>query len=354
MIKPRVPIILFAFANLLTGMLAGLIRMGWEFPVSTMAIHHGAIMVGGFLGTLILLEKVIPLKKHLLLAFPIINALSLLMIVPGFYYLGLVFLMIGSMGLLFIFLLYFKRQPTDLSMMFMIVGSCCQIVGNTMLITKQFYPLAFPWWMGFILFIIVGERLELSKFLPVTRQNKNVLIGFFLLFLIGIFLPFHGIGKYLVGLSLMAVALWLLRHDIISIAVKKDGLMRFSACALMSGCIALLTTGILLIFLPNLPLTYDAIVHTFFLGFAFSMIFAHGPFILPGVLGLPVKPYHPLLYFPLATMLISLVLRIFADASILHYSVRLWSGWISVISILVYFILLLTLTIVKIRNENAI
>ena len=173
---------LFAFANLLTGMLAGLIRMGWEFPVSTMAIHHGAIMVGGFLGTLILLEKVIPLKKKLLFAFPIINALSLLMIVPGLYHLGLFFLIIGSMGLLLVFLLYFRRQPTDLSMMFMIAGACCQIVGHTMLITKQFYPVTFPWRMGFILFIIVGERLELSKFLPVTRQNKNVLIGFFYFF----------------------------------------------------------------------------------------------------------------------------------------------------------------------------
>lgn len=354
MVKIRIPFMLFAFANLLTGMLAGLIRMGWEFPVSGMAVHHGAIMVGGFLGTLILLEKVIPLKKKLLFAFPIINALSLLMVVPGLYSLGLLFLIIGSIGLLLVFILYFRRQPNDLSMMIMIIGACCQIIGHTMLIVKQFYPLAFPWWMGFILFIIVGERLELSKFLPVTRQNKNVLVGFVLLFLIGICLPFHGMGKYLTGSALVSVAVWLLRYDIISIALKKDGLTRFSGFALLAGCMALLATGIFLIFLPDLPFAYDVIVHSFFLGFAFSMIFAHGPFILPGVLGINVKPYHPLLYLPLITMLISLVLRVLTDTAILPPSIRLWSGWISVTSILVYFILLVTFTIVKIRNEKAV
>jgi hypothetical protein len=41
---------------------------------------------------------------------------------------------------------------------------------------------------------------------------------------------------------------------------------------------------------------YIPAIHTFFLGFVFSMIFAHGPIILPGVLGISIKPYHPLLY----------------------------------------------------------
>ncbi len=345
MLKFRIPFMIFASINLLVGMLAGLIRIGWNFSVTSIGVHHGAIMVGGFLGTLILLEKVIPLKRKTLFVFPFINALGLLIVVPGFYQLGQVFLLIGALGLLIVFILYFKQQPRDLSIVVMMVGACCQMIGHFMLISKQFYPMAFPWWMAFILFIIVGERVELSKFLPVTRKNKTMLISFLSLFLVGLFFPFHGIGKYLSGLALILIAIWLMRHDVISIAIKKEKLTRFSGIALLTGCISLLVTGFFLISLPDIPFAYDAIVHTFFLGFAFTMIFAHGPIILPGVLGLNVKPYHSSLYLPLITLVLSLFLRLLVDLAIMPYFVRLWSGWISVGSILLYFILLLAHTV---------
>ncbi len=354
MLKLRLPFMIFAFINLLVGMLAGLIRIGWKFSVNSIAVHHGAIMVGGFLGTLILLEKVIPLKKKILFVFPVINAFSLLMVVPRFYQLGQAFLLIGALGLVIVFLLYFKRQPHDLSIVIMIVGACCQMGGHIMLISKQLYPMAFPWWMAFILFVIVGERVELSKFLPVTRQNKAMLISFLSLFLVGLFLPLHGIGKYLSGLALLLIAIWLMRHDVISVAIKKEGLTRFSGMALLIGCISLMFTGFFLIGLPNTPFAYDAIVHTFFLGFAFSMIFAHGPIILPGVLGFNVKPYHPTLYIPLVTLVLSLFLRLLADLAILPYFLRSWSGWISALSILLYFVLLVTHIIRNALHKNAI
>lgn len=354
MTKIRLPFMLFAFANLLIGIMAGLIRIGWSFSIDSIAAHHGAIMVGGFLGTLILLEKVIPLKIKILFALPVVNALSLVMIIPEFYHIGQICLITGAIGLLVVFMLYFRKQPRDLSVMLMIAGACCQITGHIMLVTKQFYPMAFPWWMGFILFVIVGERVELSKFLPVTKQNKYLLLGILFLFLIGILLPFHGMGKYLSGIALVSIALWLLRYDVISIAIKKNGLTRFSAAALMTGCLALMLTGVFLISLPDLPFAYDAMVHTFFLGFAFSMIFAHGPIILPGVLGLNVKPYHPLLYLPLIAMIGSLMLRLLADTMVLSYTVRQWSGWISAGSILVYFMLLLSISVIKHMHAKAV
>lgn len=95
---------LFAFANLIIGMTAGLIRIGWSFPLNSIAIHHGAIMVGGFLGTLILLEKVIPLKRKILLALPVVSALSLVMIIPGFFNIGQMLLITGAVGLLGVFI----------------------------------------------------------------------------------------------------------------------------------------------------------------------------------------------------------------------------------------------------------
>ncbi|SHH17033.1 hypothetical protein SAMN04488109_2989 [Chryseolinea serpens] len=349
----RLPFIFFVFLNLVVGMTAGLMRLGWNFDVGPIAVHHGAIMVGSFLGTLILLEKVIAQKNKILLALPAINALGIVMVVPGLYSVGLGLLLAGALGLFMVFVLYFKKQPNDLSLMLMTAGACCQVVGHIMLISKQFYPMAFPWWMGFILLVIVGERVELSKFLPVTKQNKQVLLGVLTFFVIGLMLPFHSVGKYVSGVALAGVGLWLLRYDIISIGLKKEGLTRFSARALMTGCIALVLVGVFLVALPDLVYA-DAIVHTFFLGFAFSMIFAHGPMILPGVLGLRVTPYHAILYIPLATLLISLLLRILSDVILFSPGLRLWSGWLSACSILGYFIILAGIMMTKVRHAKAV
>jgi hypothetical protein len=103
---------------------------------------------------------------------------------------------------------------------------------------------------------------------------------------------------------------------------------------------------------PEVPYAYDAIVHTFFLGFVFSMIFAHGPIILPGVLGISGKPYHPFLYVPLFTMAFSVLMRITADAGILPEPFRMVSGWLSASAILLYFLTLITITIRSIRNAR--
>src|SRR5690606_28414698 len=163
--------------------------------------------------------------------------------------------------------------------------SICWLTGNVLLLTREFYPMAFPWWLGFGLFIITAERIELMKFLPVSKTSKQWLVLLLGLYIVGILLSFHGIGRSISGISLVAVAVWLLRHDIIPVSIRKEGLPRFVAIALICGYIAMMFTGAFFIALNQQPMSYDAIVHTFFLGFVFSMIFAHGPIILPCVLG---------------------------------------------------------------------
>ena len=53
--KERFPIVLFAMIALLSGLWSGLSRIGWTMGISPIMAHHGAIMVGGFIGTLIML-----------------------------------------------------------------------------------------------------------------------------------------------------------------------------------------------------------------------------------------------------------------------------------------------------------
>jgi len=344
MVLWRIPFVLTAVLNLIVGIWAGLIRMGWDIPGAPVAVHHGAIMVGGFLSTLIALEKAIPLKRKLALVVPVISALSLVMVLPGYYQTGLYFLIAGSIGLFFIHAFYLYLHSRDLSIMLMLVGAGCLIVGNAMLLKTQFYPASFPWWMGFILLTITAERIELSKFLPVSINTRYLLLGFLGLFILGLLIPFHGMGSYFSSVAMLGIALWMLRHDVIRIGLRKSGLTRFSSVALLIANVWLILVGILLATSPDTAYSYDMLVHGFFIGYTFAMIFAHGPIILPGVLGITSKPFHPILYVWLLLVQGSLLLRLIAD-SLFKSEWRQWSGLFSGLGILLYFITLVVLVI---------
>jgi hypothetical protein len=344
-VKARLPFMLLAMINLIVGLTAGLSRIGWGINVPDIAVHHGALMVGGFLGALIALEKAIPLKKNWVLAVPVLCALTPIMTVEGYHKVGLGFLLAGSIGLVGIQAWYLIRFPRDASMFLMVVGACCLVVGNSTLIHTSFYPSAFPWWMGFLLFTIVGERLELSKFLPVPPSAKRQLNMFLLLFIVSIVLPFHGFGKYMSGIVLIVVAIWLLRYDVIRVGLRGVGLVKYSAIALLTANIALMIEGVFLLVLPNGAFAYDTLVHVFFLGFAFAMIFAHGPIILPSVLGFVARPFHPVLYVWLGLLHLSVILRVAGNAS-LQMDWRRIGGALSVLAILAYLITLAILVFI--------
>nr|PZN50124.1 MAG: hypothetical protein DIU61_15710 [Bacteroidota bacterium] len=137
----------------------------------------------------------------------------------------------------------------------------------------------------------------------------------------------------------------------VGISIRKEGLTRFIGYALMSGYCALMLEGVFLLSLPDVPFAYDIIVHTFFLGFVFSMIFAHGPIILPGVLGVAVKPYHPLLYLPLVLLVSSVVLRILAGMNVLPYEFRITSAWMTASAMILYFVTLVSMLIYASRKK---
>ncbi|HET6541194.1 MAG TPA: hypothetical protein VFG46_11955 [Chryseolinea sp.] len=334
----RLPFILFAILCLLTGLWTGLSRIGWDIFISPGSAHHGAIMVGGFLGTLIALEKIIPLKKPTLFAIPLVSASSVVLFNLNQPFFATLLLILASIGLTGVFLHYLKRERS-LIYGLMVAGSLQWLIGNVMLLTKQFYPLAFPWWVGFILFIIISERLELMKFLPVSKSKKNLFVVFLILFIVGVLISFHGVGNIIAGISLICISLWLMRNDLIGITIRKNDLPKFVAISLLAGYTALLLAGILFITFSNEWLAYDAIVHTFFIGFVFSMIFAHGPIILPGVLGSSIKPFHKILYVWLFLLHSSWLLRIFGDAFV-NLPLRRMSGAMSAIAILAYLITL--------------
>lgn len=341
----RLPFIFLAMVCLFLGLWTGLSRIGWNLHTLNVSLHHGAIMVGGFLGTLISLEKIIPLKNRFLFAIPVLSAASVILFLLNLPVAAFGSLVLASTGLSAVFLRYLARERNIIYVL-MFAGSLCWLTGNVVLIAEKFYPLAFPWWLAFTLCIITSERLELMKFLPVKRGTKALLVVFLACYVAGVLLSFHGPGSVVSGLALMATALWLLRNDLIGISIRKEALPRFVATALLAGYISMLLTGVFFIALEQDAFSYDAIVHTYFLGFTFSMIFAHGPIILPGVLGVSAKPYHPVLYLWLILLHLSWMARIAGDI-LLDPSLRRVSAIVTALSILCYFATLATLTIIS-------
>jgi hypothetical protein len=339
----RLPFVFMAMLSLIAGLTAGLQRIGWSLPVEGVASSHGPIMIGGFIGTLITLEKIIPLKNKLLYILPVISAASVVFSFFGMAAYSTTCLLSASAGLSVVFLIYWVRERSLIYAM-MFLGAACWLTGNISFAINNFYPIAVPWWMAFVLLIISSERLELMKFLPVRQSQKLFFSGILLFFLIACILSFHGAGNYFAAFSLVAAPIWLMRYDVVSINLKKDGLSKYVGISLLSGYTALLVCGILIPFLTTAPLGYDALIHVFFIGFVFSMIFAHGPIILPGVLGIQVKPFHPVLYLWLALLQASWLLRTFSDIA-LEIQLRKYSGLISAIAIVGYFLSIATITI---------
>lgn len=308
-------------------------------------------MVGGFLGTLITFEKIIPLKKPLLYVIPLVSATSVLLFFLKIPTYPIICLLLASGGLSIVFLIYWLQERSLIYAM-MFAGAVCWLIGNLFLLQTNFYPTSIPWWMAFTLLIICSERLELMKFLPVTKSQKWQFIASLMAFLIACAMSFHGAGNYVAALAITIAAIWLMRHDVVGINIKKTGLNRYVGAALLSGYFALMLSGLCFPLLIHRALGYDALVHSFFIGFVFSMIFAHGPIILPGVLGISLKPYHPILYFWLAMLHASWILRMVSDL-VLDMPLRKYSGLSSVVAIVGYLLSMASITIKSQRAQTA-
>lgn len=330
----RLPYVALAFFSLVVGLWAGLNRIGWALPLTPAVAHHGSIMVGGFIGTLISLEKVIPLKRRYLFVIPVISAASVVAYLSGLPLEGMLMQFGASVGMFLILAIYLGNQR-NLIYLLMLVGAGAWITASALLFFERSYPAAVPWWMGFTLLIIVAERLEITQFLPVSHAQKRCLAVVALLYVAGITFGFHGIGRIVTGSSFILIAIWLLRHDVVRVTISKRGLTRYVAMALLCGYISLLLSGIFFISLEGF-LAYDALVHTFFIGFVMSMIFAHGPIILPGVLGIIAKPFHPALYVWLVLLHASWIARLCGD-QVISNEMRMYSGVAAALAVIGYF-----------------
>lgn len=339
--RPRLFLMAIAGLSLLAALWAGLARSGWDWPqpTSNLPMSHGPLMVVGFLGTLISLERAVAFKRLWGYGASLFAGIgSLVLLVGSSVQMGHILATAGSLILLCIFVVLYWKQPTGF-MATMGLGASLWFVGNLLWHGGFSLDQVVPWWIGFLVLTIAGERLELSRLMRLSTWSRA---GFFFangVFLIGLLVGFFAfdVGLRLGGLGLVALALWLLRCDIAWRTLRQAGLPRFMAISLIIGYIWLWIGGLLWIVFADLFTAgpyYDAMVHSIFLGFVLSMIFAHAPIIFPSVMGVAM-PFREAFYGHLVLLHLSLALRVGADLALWRPGQR-WGSLLNVLAILLF------------------
>ena len=343
----RLPLLILGFISLASGVLAGLARLGWGVPLSSgqLILLHGPLMMCGFLGTVIGLERAVALGSRWAYAGPLLTGLggaALLLGLPP--YIGASAMLLGSAVLLAGTTLIMLRQR-ELFMVTMLLGAASWLAGNLLWLTGTAVPGVVALWMNFLILTIAGERLELSRFLPPSPGAKKIFVVILAMLMAGGILSTTDVGAVIYGAGMLSLALWLLFKDIARRTVKEKGLTRFIAVCLLSGYAWLAIGSIMLIVAGSLTgAAYDAVLHAILIGFVFSMVFGHAPIIFPAVVRVKM-PYHPTFYLPLLVLHASLLVRIAGDVLMLA-ELRNLGGLLNAVA-LVLFILSTVSSVVR-------
>jgi hypothetical protein len=314
----RLPLLAAALLSMAYGVWMGLLRVGWILPLPwpDQLNLHGPLMIGGFLGTLIGLERAIGISKRWAYLAPIFSALGASVLVfgpPG--PLGPLFMAAASAIVATVLLTIVRRQPS-LFVSTMVAGTVCWLVGNLgWLAGAAIFRVVF-WWVAFVVLTIAGERLELNRLLrPTTVSRALFVLGSATVIAGAALLPAAPTaGARTLGAGLLAVSFWLAGNDVARRTIRQHGLTRYMAACLLAGYMWLAVAGFLLITTAATSpgTSYDAILHAIFVGFVVSMIFGHAPVVFPAVLGKPL-PYRSIFYVQLVLLHVSVAARIVGD-----------------------------------------
>ncbi len=316
----RLLLLLLGMSSLVTGVWGGLLRSMVPLPLPVQHANwitlHGPLMVCAFLGTLIGLERAVALRRLWAYLVPLLCGLGGLGVNVGL--LGSSprwALVLGSAVFVGVAVQIYRIQP-GWSNALQALGALAWFGGNLQWLADRQIPQVVPYWLVFLLWLIAGERLELTRFQRPVASARTLLVLAVSTVSAGLVASeFHPRwGGLCFGMGIAGTALWLGRFDLAWRTVRFAGLPRFMALCLLTGYSWLAVAGLWMAWAwpQTSGVAYDGALHAFFVGFVFSMILGHAPVIFPSILGLTVK-FRPWSYLPLVMLHGSLALRLIAD-----------------------------------------
>jgi hypothetical protein len=300
---------------LLAGLWAALLMLGLDVPTPRpdFAEVHGPLMVLGFLGTLIALERAVAIDLpagYLTPAAAGLGAVALILGLP--VVIGQLLLAAAGVGLVGLYIAAAHRQAS-LHLAVMAAGAVAWVVAVCLWLAGRDVALLVPWLAGFLVLTIAGERLELARVIRLTGTVRATFTVAVTVFAAGLTVSAVSVsaGVRVAGVGLLALAGWLAVHDVSRRTIRRPGLPRYMAVCLLTGYGWLATAGVLWLRFGTLSdgPAFDAMLHALFLGFVISMVFAHAPVIVPAVFRTAV-PYRQHFYAHVGLLHVSLLLRL--------------------------------------------
>ncbi len=353
--------ILIGIISFISAFIIGIWRIalfrGFELPPIPESLPpHGNLIVGGFLGTLIIFERMLALPTKWLIWVPYTWGISAILIHIDsmlFKILNIASLFGWGVSRLIAYKTY-KRLWNPLIEFLSYVALSTALLAKGGLAGSVQSALA---GLSFPIAVIGIERIELMlSFTKIRMTTKIVYISLIVYLIISIINSlFYLIPLQAVGIILLFVCVGLIFNDFAVIAPLKSSkavqissfgsrmmqapLYRFSRKALAFAYFWLIISSISLILWNQIqPMAKDIVFHSIGLGFIFTMILAHAPLVIGSAIAKFPKqaPSATLFYlFQIGT-----IGRIIGDLLFnISYDLWAWSGWLTGIIHLISFIL---------------
>jgi hypothetical protein len=315
-----------AGSNLVAGVAGGLARLGWSGPRGVPLAFHGLLLVCGFFGTLISLERAVALRQPWGLAAPLLAALGGVLTWAGApVEQPLVLWLLASIGLLALYVTAAVTRAHTLPLTVEMLGAACWFAGTVMWLQGALAHEAITAWMAFLVLTIAAERRELTQMVRLPASAHAVFKLAVLLLPMAVLLALlegladiavlrqHHLSTQLWWAGCLLLGSWLLRHDLARRHWRSPGWQGLSAQALVLGYAWLLVGAVLGLAERWWPmLAAGPAWHAVLLGFVFAMVFGHAPIILPALARIEPR-YTPWLRWPVWILGASLLLRIGAS-----------------------------------------
>ena len=164
-IPPRALLLAPGGFALLAGLDAALVLLGLPAPVDATRLSavHGILLVLGFVGTVVALERAVAAQRWWAYLSPIsLGAGAVLLATTAPRWLGGALLLAGSAMLVVVYVPLWRRSA-DVAVVVQAAGAVLATGAALLWLRGVPVPDLLPWLCGFVILTIVGERLELAR-----------------------------------------------------------------------------------------------------------------------------------------------------------------------------------------------
>ena len=306
-----------AILSLVAGVGGGLLRVGVALPATTdaawlgrAALSHAALMIGGFLATVIGIERAVAVKLPAAFVAPLASGLASVCLLLGRPVPGAWLTVVAAAALTAVNIVAVRRQRAAHTSL-LLFGALAWLIGNLLFATGHGSVPTLPWWFAFLVMTIVAERLKVARLKRRHRVARLSLYAVLVTMLAGA--AWSAVspvsGGLLYGAALALLALWLGAYDIARRSLFVPGLSGYMATCVLGGYGWLAVAGAAWAATAlGLP-TRDVALHALGLGFVVSILMGHAPVILPTIARIKLQ-FGGFFYVPLAALYLSLFMRL--------------------------------------------